>query len=229
MSRYVAVVGATGSIGFAFVQALRNQGATVFELSRSGAGHIHVDLLQETSITQAASELKARLGEVRLDMLIDATGALTIDGRPPEKSLSAISSESLTAAFQVNAIGAALLLKHMCPLLVSGRCVYAKLSARVGSIGDNRKGGWYGYRASKAALNMLLHTAALELQRKNKDCIVAALQPGTVASNLSAAFVKAQDALTPEESAVALLRVLVELTPISGAHFVDYQGQRIEW
>jgi NAD(P)-dependent dehydrogenase (short-subunit alcohol dehydrogenase family) len=106
--------------------------------------------------------------------------------------------------------------------------LYAKLSARVGSIGDNHKGGWYSYRASKAALNMLLQTAAIEAARKRPLLVVAALQPGTVASALSQPFV-ASGALQPDSSVSGLLKTLDGLPAISGAHFVDYQGLPIPW
>ena len=108
--------------------------------------------------------------------------------------------------------------------------MYAKLSARVGSISDNTKGGWYGYRAAKAALNMLLQTAAIELQRKNSQLRVVALQPGTVRSNLSQAFASSvPHLLEPAESVAGMLSALKTLTPKSGAHYVDYRGEHIQW
>jgi NAD(P)-dependent dehydrogenase (short-subunit alcohol dehydrogenase family) len=115
-------------------------------------------------------------------------------------------------------------------LLAPGASIYAKLSARVGSIGDNHKGGWYGYRASKAALNMLLHTAAIELQRRNAQVRVVALQPGTVRSELSRPFAAGlAKLLEPAESAAGMLTALHGLQARQGAHFVDYQGQPIPW
>ena len=133
------------------------------------------------------------------------------------------------AALQLNAVGPGLLLKHFVPLLViEHRSIYAKLSARVGSISDNHKGGWYGYRASKAALNMLLQTAAIELARRRPLAVVAALQPGTVRSALSRPFVGDQ-ADAPEDAAQRLLAVLDTLPPQAGAHFVDHRGAPIPW
>jgi NAD(P)-dependent dehydrogenase (short-subunit alcohol dehydrogenase family) len=115
-------------------------------------------------------------------------------------------------------------------LLATGSAIYAKLSARVGSISDNKKGGWYGYRASKAALNMLLQTAAIELQRKNPELKVIALQPGTVKSKLSQPFIVASShLLEPSQSVAGMLSAMKNVTVKSGAHFIDYQGRTIEW
>jgi NAD(P)-dependent dehydrogenase (short-subunit alcohol dehydrogenase family) len=126
-------------------------------------------------------------------------------------------------------VGSGLVLKHFAPLLALGqRVVWGKLSARVGSIEDNRKGGWYGYRAAKAALNMLLQTAAIELSRRRPLAVVAALQPGTVQSALSRPFV-GDDALRPDEAARRLLSVLDVLQPSGRTQFVDHQGRHIAW
>ena len=164
------------------------------------------------------------------EIIVDATGALEIDGVGPEKSLNSLNHEHLTQAFLVNAIGPALVLRHFSPLLTKGASTYAKLSARVGSISDNKKGGWYGYRASKAALNMMLQTAAIELQRKNIDLRVVALQPGTVRSKLSSPFVGSQThLLEPHTSVLGMLTALKNLSVKSGAHFIDYTGNEIPW
>jgi len=163
-------------------------------------------------------------------LIIDATGALTIDGLGPEKHMGALNATQLARAFEVNTIGPALLLKHFVPLLATEqRSIYAKLSARVGSISDNRKGGWYGYRAAKAALNMVLQTAAIEAARKRPQLVVVAMQPGTVASDLSAPFVSAQDCLTPAQSVAGLLNAMNDLPAQAAAHFVDYKGSAIAW
>jgi len=130
----------------------------------------------------------------------------------------------------LNAVAPAIVLQQFAPLLASGSTIYAKLSARVGSISDNKKGGWYGYRASKAALNMLLQTAAIELQRKNPELKVIALQPGTVKSKLSQPFTGATPhLLEPSESVAGMLFAMKNLTVKNGAHFIDYQGRAIEW
>lgn len=228
------IVGASGAIGGAFVTALRADPACAEVVEVSRALYPEFSLENETSIENIAAVLKNR---APFALIVDATGALTIDGQGPEKSLSALNAERLLRSFQVNAIGPALLLKHLLPLLGSGRSVYAKLSARVGSISDNKKGGWYGYRASKAALNMLLQTAAIELHRKKPAAIVAALQPGTVQSALSTPFVSQQDSLAPEVAVAGLLEALDSLGAqptgedfeYKGAYFLDYQGKPIPW
>jgi NAD(P)-dependent dehydrogenase (short-subunit alcohol dehydrogenase family) len=221
------VIGASGAIGGAFVDALRQDGRClhVEQLSRSdGSGF---DLLDPQAIAERAAAC-ALNGPYHL--IIDATGGLTIDGAGPEKSLAAINVENLSKAFAVNATGPMLVLRHFAPLLAAGPVVYAKLSARVGSIADNRKGGWYSYRASKAALNMLLQTAAIELQRKNPLLNVVALQPGTVRSRLSQPFsANVPKLLEPAESAAGMLAALRQLSTRQGAYFVDYQGQEIPW
>lgn len=228
------IVGASGAIGGAFVALLRADPACAEVVQLSRTAYPGFSLENETSIEHIAATLQ---NHAPFALIVDATGALTIDGQGPEKSLSALNAERLLRSFQVNAIGPALLLKHLLPLLGPGRAVYAKLSARVGSISDNKKGGWYGYRASKAALNMLLQTAAIELHRKKPDAIVAALQPGTVQSGLSTPFVSQQDALSPEVSVSGLLTALDSLgvhhndedSDHKGAYFLDYQGKPIPW
>lgn len=221
------VIGASGAIGQAFVQALQADPrcAHVETISRAqGSGF---DLLDPASLAAPAAASAAN-GPYHL--IVDATGALTVDGVGPEKSLAAVQVEILAKSFQLNAIGPLVVLRHFAPLLAPGPSVYAKLSARVGSITDNRKGGWYGYRASKAALNMFFQTAAIELQRKNPALRVVALQPGTVRSNLSKPFsAGVANLLEPAESVAGMLGALWGLEARQGAQFVDYQGQQIPW
>jgi NAD(P)-dependent dehydrogenase (short-subunit alcohol dehydrogenase family) len=219
------VLGATGALGTAFVEALQADPACaeVLGLSRSSAPAFRLE--DEASMATAAASLHGPF-----HLIIDATGALTIDGQGPEKHMGALNATHLARAFEVNTIGPALLLKHFVPLLATEqRCIYAKLSARVGSISDNRKGGWYGYRAAKAALNMVLQTSAIEAARKRPQLVVAAMQPGTVASSLSAPFVPAQDCLTPVQSVTGLLSALDDLPAQAAAHFVDHKGEAIAW
>jgi NAD(P)-dependent dehydrogenase (short-subunit alcohol dehydrogenase family) len=220
------VVGATGAIGAALLQQLQADPrcAAVVGVSRQSTPGL--DLLSEPSI-QACAQALAEQGPFHL--VLDATGALTLNGRGPEKRLDELDATHLLHALHLNAVGPGLLLKHFAPLLASGqRVIWGKLSARVGSIEDNRKGGWYGYRAAKAALNMLLQTAAIELSRRRPLLVVAALQPGTVQSALSQPFV-GQDALSPDDAAARLLSVLDALHPTGRAQFVDHQGQCIPW
>jgi NAD(P)-dependent dehydrogenase (short-subunit alcohol dehydrogenase family) len=221
------VIGATGTLGSAFVAALGSDPRCggVVGLSRSQPPSL---VLEDPASIARAAEHCAAAGPFAL--IVDATGALTIDGRGPEKRLDAIDADGLRRAFEVNAIGRGLVLKHFVPLLATGgRSIFAVLSARVGSISDNRLGGWYGYRASKAAGNMLLQTAALEATRSRPEAIFAALQPGTVRSRLSAPFSAGHDTIDARESVAGLLGTLDRLEPRRGAWFVDFRGEEIPW
>jgi len=221
------VIGANGAIGRAFTLALQQDARCVHVEQISRAQGSGFDLLDEGSLMAHATACTA-CGPYHF--IVDTTGALTIDGVGPEKSLTALKPAQLAKAFEINAIGPALVLRHFAPLLAPGESIYAKLSARVGSIGDNHKGGWYGYRASKTALNMLLQTAAIELQRKNARLKVVALQPGTVRSDLSRPFAAGVDHLLELADSVAgMLAALRGLQPRNGAHFVDYRGNDIPW
>ena len=220
------VIGASGAIGGALLQRLQSDSRCAAVLGVSRQSMPGLDLLSEASIAACAQALTAQ-GPFHL--VLDATGALTLNDRGPEKRLDELDAAHLLAALQLNAVGPGLLLKHFVPLLASGeRVIWGKLSARVGSIEDNRKGGWYGYRAAKAALNMLLQTTAIEVARRKPLAVVAALQPGTVQSALSQPFV-GDNALRPEDSAGRLLSVLDALQPTGRAQFVDHQGQHIPW
>jgi len=221
------VIGSTGAIGRAFQNAFHmDTNCTHVEVvsRESGSGF---DLCDPASISHQAS-ISCAGGP--FEIIVDATGALEMKGVGPEKSLASLDYEHLMQAFLVNAIGPTMVLRHFAPFLAKGSSIYAKLSARVGSISDNKKGGWYGYRGSKAALNMFLQTAAIELQRKNPSLRVVALQPGTVKSKLSQAFVNSTShLLNPQESVAGMLSTLKNLTPKTGAHFVDYKGDEIPW
>lgn len=220
------IIGAHGTIGAALASHLQTDPNCAHVATVSRATHPHFELESEAGIEEAAKQM-ANDGPFAL--MVDATGALTIDGHGPEKHMGALDAKRLARAFEVNAIGPALIIKHFSPLLAKDRAIFAKLSARVGSISDNHKGGWYGYRAAKAALNMLLQTAAIELQRKRPDTIVVALQPGTVASPLSAPFSRGHDTVTPEQSAAGVLEAMDGLTVQPGAQFIDYRGEPIPW
>lgn len=220
------VIGASGAIGSALQRQLQSDPrcAAAWGVSRHSTPGL--DVLSETRIAACAQAL-APQGPFHL--VLDATGALTLNGRGPEKRLDELQASHLLDALHLNAVGPGLLLKHFVPLLATGqRVIWGKLSARVGSIEDNRKGGWYGYRAAKAALNMLLQTTAIEVARRRPLAVLAALQPGTVQSALSQPFV-GDDALHPDASARRLLDVLDSLQPTGRAHFVDHLGQTIPW
>jgi NAD(P)-dependent dehydrogenase (short-subunit alcohol dehydrogenase family) len=214
------VIGASGGIGAALVEALGRQGVTA--LSRRGDGF---DITDEASV-----ERHARAAGRDYDLIIDATGALEIDGAGPEKSFAAIDPELMARQMAVNAIGPALIFKHFMPLLVRDRpAVIASLSARVGSIGDNRLGGWVSYRSAKAALNQIVRCAAIELSRTHKQSICVALHPGTVQTPLTAKYVGNHPSVPPQEAANNLLRVISELTPEDTGGFYDWQGKDIVW
>ena len=220
------VFGNSGALGQAFLSALESDTrcAVVKGLSRRSIPEF---ALEDPQSLQACAESLANEGPFHL--IIDATGALIIDDTGPEKRLDDIDAQHLQRAMQVNAIGPALLLKYFSPLLATGeRAIWAKLSARVGSIEDNRKGGWYGYRASKAALNMFLQTAAIEIARRRPLAVIAALQPGTVRSRLSRPFV-GEEGTDPDIAARKLLQAIDGLQPTGRAHFVDHEGQVIPW
>ena len=230
------VLGATGALGQAFAHALAQDPrcAQVVPVGRAGAT---IDAGGKPDTTLPAWDLKDEASLVALaaaltgpfHLVIDATGALTLDGRGPEKRLADVDAPGLANSLLVNAIGPVLLLRHISPLLARGeRVVWAKLSARVGSIQDNHKGGWYSYRMAKAALNQGLQTAAIELARQRPELVVAALQPGTVQSRLSQPFV-GDAAQAPEEAVRGLLTALNDLEPHGRAHFVDHAGMAIPW
>jgi NAD(P)-dependent dehydrogenase (short-subunit alcohol dehydrogenase family) len=223
---HALIIGASGSIGHAFAELLGHDPrcAKAFCLSRSGRPSLLLE--DQASIASCAQELSPS-GPFHL--IVDATGALSLDGRGPEKRLDDLDAQSMLRAYEVNAVGPALLLKHFAPLLATQeRVIWAKLSARVGSIEDNHKGGWYGYRSAKAGLNMILQTAAIEISRRRPLAVIAALQPGTVRSGLSAPFV-GDIAMDPLDSATGLMTALDGLAPTGRAHFIDHQGQSIPW
>ena len=223
------VIGATGGIGAALCDALDAAGqyTRVYRVSRQG--DIPLDICHEGSIRAAADQVKA--GGMALRLIIVATGKLHGNGMMPEKSLSMLDADAMLESLRVNTIGPALVLKHFLPLLPKrGRSVAAVLSARVGSIGDNRLGGWYSYRASKAAVNQIVKTASTELSRRARDAICVALHPGTVDTGLTRPFAKSGlDVQTPAQAAGRLLDVIAALTPSDSGSFFDHKGERIIW
>ena len=222
------VIGATGGIGNALMQALARDAAynAVIGLSRSSTPPL--ELTSEASIATAAAFIAGK-GTPRV--IIDATGVLQSETIKAEKSWRELDASQMAQSFAINAIGPALVMKHFLPLLPrDGRAVFATLSARVGSVGDNRLGGWYSYRASKAALNQLVRTAAIELTRRSPNAICVALHPGTVDTGLSASFAKTGlDLQTPELAAERLLEVIAKLTAAHNGGFFDYNDEPIIW
>ncbi len=212
------VIGAGGGIGAALADALAEEDNDVIRLTRA-----ELDLTDEPTIAAAA----ARAGTA--DLVIVATGLLHDADHGPEKALRDLDPLWLARQYAVNAIGPALVAKHFLPILPrTGRSVFAALSARVGSISDNRLGGWYGYRASKAALNQLIRTLAIEDKRRNDRGIVVALHPGTVDTRLSKPFQQSgRDLFQPDRAAVQLLDVLDALKPTDSGKLFAWDGAEI--
>jgi NAD(P)-dependent dehydrogenase (short-subunit alcohol dehydrogenase family) len=221
------VIGSSGGVGQALTRRLRADPrfASVATLSRSENG---LDITDEASVIAAARRMQD--AHDQFDLIINATGALVIDGNAPEKTIRAISADAMMRQFLVNAVGPALLLKHFHALLPrQERSVMASLSARVGSIGDNRMGGWISYRAAKAAQNQIVRTASIEIARTRPAAVVVALHPGTVETRLSHAFSKGHPTMTPDVAAEKLLAVMEKLEPAQTGGFFSYAGHPIEW
>jgi NAD(P)-dependent dehydrogenase (short-subunit alcohol dehydrogenase family) len=216
------VIGASGGIGRALCERLEARGVAVTALSRSGTGF---DLRNPEAVEAALANLNGPF-----DLVFVASGALEIDGAEPEKTVRAIDAEAMMAQFAVNAVGPALVLRHAARLLPRDRrAVFAVLSARVGSIGDNRLGGWISYRAAKAAVNQIVHTGAIELSRTHRQSLCVALHPGTVATEFTKKYLGRHPAVPPQEAAVNLLRVIDGLQPEHTGGFFDWAGKEIVW
>lgn len=230
------VIGGTGGIGAALVVGLQAQGFQVLALGRRTQPAL--DYTAEPTVADCAEQVASRLVETGLPLLrlIVATGFLhgdTVSGQraEPERSWQHLNAAALQHNFLINAIGPALVMRHFLPLLPKqGRCVAAFLSARVGSIGDNALGGWYAYRASKAALNQLVHTAAIELARRNKEALCVVLHPGTVDTGLSQPFAKTGLQVRPAQEAASDLLAVIDTLPVgSSGQFFDQKGLPVPW
>ena len=212
------VIGDSGGIGAAVAVALRNRGVVVTGVSRSVDG---LDVTDPATIERVLGRIAGPF-----DVVFVAVGVLGA----PEKSVAAIEWSEMEKVFAVNTFGPALLLRHATRLLPKDRRgVFAVLSARVGSIGDNRIGGWHTYRASKAALNQIVHGAAIEMGRTHKQSIVVALHPGTVATAFTSAYAGRHKTVPSDEAAANLLSVLNGLTPAESGGFYDYAGDVVPW
>jgi len=216
------IIGASGGIGRAVSEALSARGVAVTGLSRSEDG---LDVTDESSVEAGLGRLDGPY-----DLILVATGALEIGGARPEKALKQVTPKAMMDQFALNCIGPSLVLKHAMRLLPrDGRCVFAALSARVGSIGDNGFGGWYSYRTSKAALNQMIHTGAIELARSHREAICVALHPGTVQTPFTEKYLGRHPSVPPEEAAQNLLSVIDGLAPEQTGQFFDWQGARVPW
>ena len=234
MNGSAVVIGTTGGIGRAMVEQILASGAfeTVWAVSRSGADvagaqGLAADLEDEAGLARAAE----RIGQGAAPTLIVLATGVLHDGFQPERSLRQLDADHMLRDYRINAVGPALAAKHLLPLMPRDRrAVFAALSARVGSIGDNRLGGWHAYRASKAALNMILRNLAVEMARSHPQAVIAGLHPGTVDTGLSAPFQKgvAEGRLfTADHSAERLLAVLSGLTPADSGGVFAWDGARV--
>ena len=220
--KQVLIIGASGGVGAALAAAYEGRGDTVTGLSRSLDGF---DITDERSVDQHLTALNGPF-----DVVLVATGALEIAGAAPEKTIKSISQKAMLDQFALNAGGPALVLRHASDLLRRGApCVFAVFSARVGSIGDNRIGGWISYRSAKAAVNQIVHTAAIELTRSHKNSICVALHPGTVTTAFTAQYLARHPAVAPSEAAENLLAVIDGLTPADTGQFFDWAGKPVPW
>jgi NAD(P)-dependent dehydrogenase (short-subunit alcohol dehydrogenase family) len=237
---YAAVVFGVGGIGRALTERLIDNPriSKVWAVSRRPIPFHdpkvifrQMDASDETALTELAADLKGSGQKLRLAIVTH--GVLQDDKTTPEKSWKALDPSALAHLFAVNTILPAIIAKHFLPLLPRDeRSVFAALSARVGSISDNRLGGWYGYRASKAALNQIIHTLAIELARSHPMALCVALHPGTVETPLSAAFpanANSGPRLTPRAAAEALLNVLAGLQPKDSGGFFAWDGEAIPY
>ncbi|MEL6928989.1 MAG: SDR family NAD(P)-dependent oxidoreductase [Cyanobacteria bacterium J06600_6] len=243
------IIGASQGIGLGFVQSLLRenniqqifatyrQDDTAAELLKLETEFgdrlqcLQVDVTQETQIATAVKQIQTSVPQLHL--VIYCVGVLHEGELTPEKSLRQINSENLIYSFQVNSVGAVLFAKHLMPLFKkTEKSVFASISAKVGSIGDNRLGGWYGYRASKAALNMFLKTTAIEYSRRCPKTIVVALHPGTTDTRLSQPFQKniPTGKLFPVSKTVGLLsQVISNLEPKDSGEFFAWDGTQLPW
>ena len=232
----IAIIGSSGAIGRAFLDAYiaDKEVSNIYSISRTEVEsnderiiHINIDVTDEVSVKAAAS----KIGENRLDKLIVATGILHTELFGPEKSIKDIKIENFVKIFSVNAFGPALIGKYFLPLMKKDKkSIAAFLSARVGSISENKLGGWYAYRASKSALNQIIKNFSIESKRTNPTGIIIGLQPGTVKSKLSEPFqknVKKGKLLLPKDSVKSLIRVIESVMQNDSGKIFDWKGEEI--
>ena len=225
------IIGSNGGLGAALLSQLEGDANYAQAIGLSRSTQVSVNYDDESSIAKAAQYVAdlCATSNLQLRLVIVTTGFLHGAQGQPERSFTNLDASYLQHVFKINTLGPALVMKHFLPLLPkTGRCVAGFLSARVGSISDNALGGWYGYRASKAALNQLVKTASIELTRRNKDSICVSLHPGTVATALSEPFAKTGLNVRPaSEAAADLLAVLAGLSAADTGCLVDYHGQKL--
>ncbi|QRX82403.1 SDR family NAD(P)-dependent oxidoreductase [Glaciimonas sp. PAMC28666] len=220
------VIGATGALGAAFVSVLESNPDCSLIAALHRQSQPPIDFDREESIAEAAQTLAVK---GPFNLIINAAGILHSSDFMPEKRLADVSYHQMMETFRANAFGPALVMRHFSKLLDNERGVMAILSAKVGSIGDNRLGGWYSYRASKAALNMFIKTAAIEINRTKPGAVLIALHPGTVNSRLSEPFRGAQIGRTADAAARDMLDVIDKLTAADTGRFYAYNGATLPW
>ena len=221
MTGRALVIGASGGIGAALAAELEARGQMVTRVSRRDQG---IDITDQTSVDRVLGALDPPFATV-----VVATGILAAEGQRPEKSLIEIDGPSMLATLAANTLGPALILRHLPRLLPrEGRSVTAVLTARVGSIGDNHLGGWYSYRASKAAANQIVRTASIEIARKRPEAVVVAMHPGTVDTPFTSAY-PGHRKTAPTDAARQMVDVIWRLAPGDNGGFFDYSGAQVPW
>ena len=236
----IAIFGASGGIGSQFLERYKEEpNNRIFAFSRQAidsertgesqqVSYVHLDFENESTIAEALNQVPK---DISFDLVLVCTGILHSEQWMPEKSYSRISMDQMLSTFQVNTFGPALIAKYFLPKLNrQSRSVFAFFSARVGSISDNRLGGWYSYRASKSALNMMIKCLSIETERKNKHAIIVGLHPGTVETNLSAPFQSgvAEGKLFSKEQSVSYLSEVINgLTPSDTGKVFAWDGAEI--
>ncbi|SFE39233.1 SDR family NAD(P)-dependent oxidoreductase [Roseivivax sediminis] len=216
------IIGASGGIGSAVAAELERRGVAVTGLSRS---EDNLDVTDEASVERVLGALDGPF-----DLVFCATGALRIGGAAPEKTIRRLDPDAMRDQFMVNAVGPAMVLKHAIRLVPRRqRAVMAVLSARVGSIGDNGLGGWYSYRTAKAAVNQVVHTAAVEFARSHRHLACVALHPGTVETPFTEGYSDSHPTVAPARAAERLCDVFERLGPEHTGRFYDYAFEEIPW
>lgn len=220
------VVGAGGGLGAAFCDRLRADPRCEQVLGLGRHSNPPLELMDGASVQAAALQAA---GQAPWHLLVVASGILHGPGLRPEKRLADLDADAFHRVLAINTVGPALVLRHFAPLMDRQRSLVGLLSAKVGSIGDNRLGGWYAYRASKAALNMVVKTAAIEMARTHKGLVMAALHPGTVRTGLSDPFNGQTLGRDPQEAATQLLAVLDGLKAEDSGCFRAYDDSELPW